>query len=101
MLSRDVLDADAGDHDVRHGQTQNEREARAGAWCAERVRPPSHPGRMVSSAGNVMCRLATQHVPGLLRIYIVVVCQALLRMCPKAKAGRRGSAVAQPKEHLD
>ena len=39
--------------------------------------------------------LATQHVEGLLRIYIVVVCKVLIRMSPKAKAASRGSAAAQ------
>ena len=38
---------------------------------------------------------ATRHVQGMLRIYIVAACQALLRMSPKAKAAPRGSA------HLD
>ena len=47
-----------------------------------------------------MYGLATQHVEGLLRICMVVVCQALLRMSPRAKADPRGSAAAQPKEHL-
>ena len=44
---------------------------------------------------------ATQHVEGLLRIYIVVVCQALLRTSAKAKAAPRGSAARRPKQHLD
>ena len=55
----------------------------------------------VSSAGNGMYGYATQHVEGVLRIYSVVVCQALLRMSAKAKAARRSSAAGQPKEHLD
>ena len=62
---------------------------------------PAHSERMVSSAGNVMCGHATQHVAGLLRLCIVVGCQALLRMSPRAKAAPRCSAAAQPKEHLD
>ena len=37
---------------------------------------------------------ATQHVAGLLRLYIVVGCQALLRMSPKANTPR-GSAAAE------
>ena len=47
-----------------------------------------------------MCGHATQHGAGLLRLYIVVGCQALLRMSPKAKAApgaqqRLGEAVHQ------
>ena len=37
-----------------------------------------------------MCGLAPKHVEGLLRIYIVVVCQALLRVSPKAKSCSQG-----------
>ena len=45
--------------------------------------------------------LATQRVEGLLRIYIFVVCQALLRMSLNAKAAPRGSAAGQSKERMD
>ena len=84
---------------MRHGQAQNEREARGRTVCRA-CETPFHPERMVSSAGTVMYGLATQHVAGLWRFYTVVVCQALLRMSPQAKGDPRGSAAAQPKEHL-
>ena len=42
--------------------------------------------KMVRNAGNVTCGHTTQHVAGLLRLYIVAACQALLRMRPKANA---------------
>ena len=48
-----------------------------------------------------MYGLATQRVEGLLRIYILVVCQALLRMSLNAKAAPRGSAAGQPKERME
>ena len=43
---------------------------------------------------------ATQHVKGLLQIYIVVICQTLLRMSTKAKGGPSSKA-GQSKVHLD
>ena len=71
-----------GVHDVRHDQAQNERTARE-AHGVLRVRPPSNPERVVSNAPNAMHGHATRHVQGLLRMYSVAACQALLRIEPK------------------
>ena len=81
------------------------KRSEVGTSCVERVTPPSlsppsNPDRMVSSAGNVMCGQRSMW-KGCCGLYIVVVCQTLLRMSAKAKAASRGSAAGQPKEHLD
>ena len=59
------------------------------------------PPEWSENAGNAMFGRAATHVQEMSWIDHVAACQALLRMSPKAKAAHRGSAAAQPKEHLD